>query len=323
MSMESRKVELEVRNLGKTFGTGGNEVIKAVEGVSFQIYQGETFGLVGESGCGKTTCGKMCVGIISPDSGQIYYRGQNIHEMKKKDWNYYFRRTQMIFQDPYSSLDPHQTVYSIIAEGIKVQKMTTGKQDEEKQVYDLLKCVGLLPEYAQRNIHEFSGGQRQRVGIARALAVQPDFLFCDEPISALDVSIQAQIMNLLCKIQKERKLTMLFVAHDLAMVKYISDRIGVMYLGRLVETGTTEEVYDNPLHPYTQALLEAIPVADPREAGRKEKQILQGEAILESDSKGCPFAKRCRFVCDQCRMKMPEISEYEPGHYVACYKYKK
>ena len=228
-------VQLEVTNLCKYYKAGKKKVLKAVDDISFVIYKGETLGIVGESGCGKTTSGKTCIGMLQPTSGQVKYQGKDVHHMTKKERFDFTGKVQMIFQDPYASLDPHQKVYDIVAEGIRIHKLASSREQEEKMVLELLDMVGLNAEHAMRNVHEFSGGQRQRIGIARALAVNPEFLFCDEPISALDVSIQAQIINLLIKLQKERDLTMLFIAHDLSMVKHISDRIAVMYLGNMVE----------------------------------------------------------------------------------------
>lgn len=225
----SKKIELEVRNLKKYYKAGQGRYLKAVDDVSFSIFQGETLGIVGESGCGKTTCGKTCIGILQKSGGEVYFRGKDVHSMSTKDRFAFTKDVQMIFQDPYASLDPHQKVYDIIAEGIQIHGMAKNKTEEKKMVAELLEMVGLNAEHAARNVHEFSGGQRQRIGIARALSVNPEFLFCDEPISALDVSIQAQIINLLMKLQKEKNLTMLFIAHDLSIVKHISDRIGMFW----------------------------------------------------------------------------------------------
>ena len=249
--MNNRPVELEVTNLCKYYNAGRKRVLKAVDDISFVIHKGETLGIVGESGCGKTTCGKTCIGMLQPTSGQVKYQGKDVHHLTKKERFDFSGKVQMIFQDPYASLDPHQKVYDIVAEGIRIHKLAQTKEEEERMVLELLDMVGLNSEHAMRNVHEFSGGQRQRIGIARALAVNPEFLFCDEPISALDVSIQAQIINLLMKLQKEKDLTMLFIAHDLSMVKHISDRIAVMYLGNMVELSPSSDLYRKPLHPYT------------------------------------------------------------------------
>ena len=248
--MNNRPVELEVSNLCKYYSAGKNRVLKAVDDVSFVIHKGETLGIVGESGCGKTTCGKTCIGMLPKTGGEVKYKGKDVHKLSKKERFDFTKKVQMIFQDPYASLDPHQKVYDIIAEGIRIHGLAKDKKEEERLVLELLDMVGLNAEHAMRNVHEFSGGQRQRIGIARALSVDPEFLFCDEPISALDVSIQAQIINLLMKLQKERDLTMLFIAHDLSMVKHISDRIGVMYLGNMVELSASSELYNKPL-PFT------------------------------------------------------------------------
>ena len=259
--MNNRPVELEVKHLCKYYKAGKKRVLKAVDDVSFIIHKGETLGIVGESGCGKTTCGKTCIGMLDRTSGEVFYQGKDVHQMSKKERFDFSGKVQMIFQDPYASLDPHQKVYNIVAEGIRIHKLAKTQAEEERMVLELLDMVGLNAEHAMRNVHEFSGGQRQRIGIARALAVNPEFLFCDEPISALDVSIQAQIINLLMKLQKEKDLTMLFIAHDLSMVKHISDRIAVMYLGNMVELSNSVDLYKKPLHPYPEALLSAVPIA--------------------------------------------------------------
>lgn len=260
---------LEVKNLKQYFGNKNN-VIQAVDDISFYIHKGETFGLVGESGSGKSTTGKSIIGLNQPTAGEILFNGKTLTKKDKKEWN---RNTQMIFQDPYASLNPRMTVLDIIAEGMDIHKLVSSKEERKQKVYDLLKTVGLNTEHANRYPHEFSGGQRQRIGIARALAVEPSFIIADEPISALDVSIQAQIVNLLKKLQREKELTYLFIAHDLSMVRYISDRIGVMYKGKLVEIADSEELYKNPLHPYTVSLLSAIPIPDP-EHERNRKRII-------------------------------------------------
>ena len=318
--MNNRPVELEVNNLCKYYSAGKKRVLKAVDGVSFVIHKGETLGIVGESGCGKTTCGKTCIGMLPKTAGEVKYKGRDVHAMSKKERFDFTGKVQMIFQDPYSSLDPHQKVYYTVAEGIRIHKLAKSTAEEERMVLELLDMVGLNAEHAMRNVHEFSGGQRQRIGIARALAVDPEFLFCDEPISALDVSIQAQIINLLMKLQKERDLTMLFIAHDLSMVKHISDRIGVMYLGNMVELTTSAELYKNPLHPYTEALLSAVPIADPRASRARQKIMLTGDVPSPvNPPAGCRFSGRSRYVTDQCSKVRPELREVEPGHWVACH----
>ena len=253
--MSEQKVIMEVKHLKKYFPIDSKSVLKAVDDVSFSIYEGETLGIVGESGCGKTTCGRTCIGIYDRTEGEVLYRGENIHEMNASKKKEFTKKVQMIFQDPYSSLDPRMKVHDIIAEGMRIHKMVKSKAEEIEEVQKLLKSVGLNEEHASRYVHEFSGGQRQRIGIARALAVNPEFLLCDEPISALDVSVQAQVVNLLIKLQKERSLTSMFIAHDLSMVKHISDRVGVMYLGNMVELAPSEELYKNPQHPVPRTRL--------------------------------------------------------------------
>ncbi len=319
--MKDRKKIFEIRHLKKYYSVSQKQWLKAVDDVSFDIYEGETLGIVGESGCGKTTCGKTCLGMIEKSGGEVLFMGQDVHSMKRREHFEFTKKVQMIFQDPYASLDPHQKVYNIIAEGIRIHKMAKGKKEEEKMVSELLEMVGLNAEHASRNVHEFSGGQRQRIGIARALSVNPEFLFCDEPISALDVSIQAQIINLLMKLQKERKLTMLFIAHDLSVVKHISDRVGVMYLGRMVELTMADQLYINPKHPYTQALLSAIPIADPDECKRKERIMLDGDVPSPINLPlGCRFASRCSKCMEICKSIEPNMIEVEQGHFVACHR---
>lgn len=321
---ENRTVEMEVNHLKKYYKAGRHSVLKAVDDVSFQVYKGETFGLVGESGCGKTTCGKTCLGMLEKTEGQVLYQGNDVHAMTKKERFGFTKKVQMIFQDPYASLNPHQKVYDIIAEGIQIHKLAKNREEEEKMVFELLNMVGLNAEHASRNVHEFSGGQRQRIGIARALSVDPEFLFCDEPISALDVSIQAQIVNLLMKLQKERNLTMLFIAHDLSVVKYISDRIGVMYLGKMVELTDSSKLYVDPKHPYTKALLSAVPIADPDASAKKEHIMLKGDVPSPvNPPAGCRFAGRCEQCMEICRKAEPQMTEVEPGHFVACHLYNK
>lgn len=271
---DQREKLVEVKNLKQHFQIGKNEVLKAVDGISFDIYKGETFGLVGESGCGKSTTGRTIIRLYDATDGQVMYNGVDVHGKKSKESLKMFnRKMQMIFQDPYASLNPRMTVADIIAEGIDIHGLVENQEDRMKRVYDLLETVGLNKDHATRYPHEFSGGQRQRIGIARALAVEPEFIIADEPISALDVSIQAQVVNLMKRLQKERGLTYLFIAHDLSMVKYISERIGVMYAGKLLEVADSEELYRNPIHPYTKALLSAIPVPDPEIERNRERMI--------------------------------------------------
>lgn len=320
--MEKRRKIFEVKHLQKYYFTQQKQQLKAVDDVSFDIYEGETLGIVGESGCGKTTCGKTCLGMVDKTGGEVLFLGKDVHAMNRKEHFEFTKKVQMVFQDPYASLDPHQKVYQIIDEGIQIHKIAKNKKEEEKLVFELLEMVGLNVEHAARNVHEFSGGQRQRIGIARALSVNPEFLFCDEPISALDVSIQAQIINLLMKLQKERNLTMLFIAHDLSIVKHISDRIGVMYLGKMVELTRSDMLYANPKHPYTQALLSAIPIADPDESKKKEKVMLAGDVPSPlNPPKGCRFAGRCQHCMEICKTADPNMVEVEEGHFVACHLY--
>lgn len=313
---------LEVRHLKKYFRLGKHKVLKAVDDVSFYLDKGETLGIVGESGCGKTTCGKTCIGMLDKTEGSVCYQGKEIHEMNKKEFFDFTGQVQMIFQDPYSSLDPHMRVYDIIAEGLRIHHLTTTREQEKQQVYELLKNAGMNTEYANRYVHEFSGGQRQRIGIARALALNPKVIFCDEPVSALDVSVQAQIINLLEKLKKERNLALLFVAHDLAVVQHISDRIGVMYLGAMVELGTTEQIMEKAAHPYTKALLSAIPIADPKEEKERQQILLKGDIPSPTEEiQGCRFAGRCPNAKECCMKKAPKMQEIEPGHFVACHLY--
>ncbi len=293
--------------------------LTAVDGISFNIKRGETFGLVGESGCGKSTLGRTIVRLYEPTGGKIIYDGEDITTLSQNEMLQYRKRLQMIFQDPYASLNTRLTVSEIISEGMETHNLHPGKARMER-VYELLETVGLKKEHANRYPHEFSGGQRQRIGIARSLAVEPELIVCDEPISALDVSIQAQVVNMLEDLQKEMGLTYLFIAHDLSMVKHISDRIGVMYLGHLMEVATSDDLYDEPLHPYTQALLSAIPVPDPKVRTSSNRIILQGDVKSPINPPvGCRFNTRCRYAQDICREKNTELREVRPGHFVACH----
>ena len=317
--MGGNKTLIEVKNLKKYFKVGRNAVLKAVDDISFELKRGETFGLVGESGCGKTTCGRTVLGLYPATGGEVLYEGIDIHSLNGKEKKSFTRKAQIIFQDPYASLNPRMTVGNIIGEGIEIHNLHTG-QEKTDRIYKLLELVGLNKEHASRFPHEFSGGQRQRIGIARALAIEPEFIVCDEPISALDVSIQAQVVNLLIKLQKELGLTYLFIAHDLSMVKHISDRVGVMYLGTMVELAASGELYEEPLHPYTQALLSAIPVPDPKIAKARQRIMLEGEVPSPINPKpGCRFAPRCRYAKTICREENPELLEVKPGHFVACH----
>lgn len=320
--MGNKKPILEVKHLKKHFPVDAKHTLKAVDDVSFTIYEGETLGIVGESGCGKTTCGRTCIGVYEATSGEVLYKGKDINKMTAVERKEFTKKVQMIFQDPYSSLDPRMKVHDIIAEGMQIHKLVSSKAEEIKAVQSLLEQVGLNPEHASRYVHEFSGGQRQRIGIARALAVNPEFLMCDEPISALDVSVQAQVVNLLVKLQKERGLTCMFIVHDLSMVKHISDRVGVMYLGNLVELADSDELYQHPLHPYTKALLSAIPVPDP-DIERQRNQIrLEGEVPSPMNPPaGCHFCNRCSYAKEECSCQTPVMREVEPGHFVACHLY--
>ena len=276
---------LQVKNLKQYFNEGKRNEVRAIENISFDVYKGETFGLVGESGCGKSTTGKAIIKLNDITDGEILYEGIDIQKIKnRKDSLKFNKKIQMIFQDPYASLNPRLKVMDIVAEGIDIHKLSTGVKDRNRRVYDLLETVGLSKEHANRYPHEFSGGQRQRIGIARALAVEPEFIIADEPISALDVSIQAQVVNLLLKLQKERGITFLFIAHDLSMVKYISDRIAVMHFGKIVEIGSADEIYNHPMHPYTQSLLSAVPQPDP-ESERVRKRTLFKEDETKNDQR--------------------------------------
>lgn len=311
---------MEVKNLTKYFTLGGQIMLKAVDNVSFQIMKGETFGLVGESGCGKSTTGRTILKLYEATGGEVIFNQQPIHgSLNNTEKNRVHRKMQMVFQDPYASLDPRKTVEDIIAEGMDIHHLYETKKERADKVQQLLELVGLQKEHASRYPHEFSGGQRQRIGIARALAVQPEFMILDEPISALDVSIQAQVVNLLKKLQKEKGLTYLFIAHDLSMVKYISDRIGVMYLGNIVEMAPSEELYREPLHPYTQALLSAIPIPNPKVERRRERIVLNSDLPSAIDPpSGCRFRTRCPIATEKCK-EVPEWREVREGRWVACH----
>lgn len=315
------EVLLEVKNLKKQFKVDRKSKVKAVDDISFQVYQGETFGLVGESGCGKTTLGRTILRLYEPTEGEIKFKHKDISKARGKDIIEFKKNAQIIFQDPYASLDPRMTIGEIISEGLEVH-FNLNKAELLNKTKEILKKVGLGEDYMDRYAHELSGGQRQRVGIARALVIEPQFVVCDEPISALDVSIQAQIINLLISLQKDYGLTYLFISHDLSMVRYISDRIGVMYLGSFAEIGESDVVFNNPLHPYTKALISAIPKPDPAIGKAAERIKLQGEIPSSfNDIPGCKFHGRCIYAFDKCKAEKPMLKEIEKAHFVACHLY--
>ena len=329
MSTKGNKKLVEVRGLKMWFpirrGLLQRHVgdVKAVDGISFDVYQGETLGLVGESGCGKSTTGRSILQLYRPTAGEVYFTGQDLTKLKGENLRQMRRQMQMIFQDPYASLNPRMTVGSIVAEPMEVHNIGT-KAERLERVRELLKVVGLNPYFINRYPHEFSGGQRQRIGVARALAVNPSFIVCDEPISALDVSIQAQVINLLEDLQEQFGLTYLFIAHDLSVVRHISDRIAVMYLGKVMELADRDELYRNPMHPYSQALLSAVPIPDPVIEEKRKRIILEGDVPSPANPpKGCNFCTRCPKVLDMCREQEPEFRDYGSGHYVACWLHQK
>ena len=314
---------LEVKDLKQYFnipmGMFQSKPLKAVDGVSFTIGKRETLGLVGESGCGKTTVGRPILHLYQPTAGEIVFDGKKIES--KADIQDFRKKATMVFQDPYSSLNPRMTVADIIGEPLDVHKLYSTKAERNERILELMDHVGLNSEHASRYAHEFSGGQRQRIGIARALAVNPEFIVCDEPVSALDVSIQAQVINMFDDLQDRLGLTYLFIAHDLLVVRHISDRIAVMYLGKMVELADAAEIYDHPLHPYSQSLLSAVPVPDPKVARANKRIVLTGDipSPLNAPS-GCPFRTRCRYATEQCAAEMPEFKEVSKGHFVACHR---
>ena len=323
--MSTSEPILRVENLVKHFEVGGGlfggrpAVVKAVDGVSFEIGRGETLGLVGESGCGKTTTGRCILRLEPPTGGRVIFEGRDLSTLSAAELRGMRRRMQVIFQDPYSSLNPRMTVGQIIAEPLAVHRIVPDRAARAARVQDLLRHAGLLPAMARRYPHELSGGQRQRVGIARALAMEPSLIICDEPVSALDVSIQAQIINLLEELQAEFGLTYLFVAHDLSVVRHISDRVAVMYLGKIVEITDRKSLYENPLHPYTKALLSAVPIPDPVVEARREHVVLGGEVPSPlNPPSGCVFHPRCPIAVAECRTTVPELRQIRPGHRVAC-----
>ena len=316
---------LEVKNLKQYFdinmGFFRSKPLKAVDDVSFAIKKGETLGLVGESGCGKTTVGRTILHLYKPTGGEVWYDGKKLET--KEDIQEFRKKATMVFQDPYSSLNPRMTVSDIVGEPLDVHKLYNSKQEREERILELMGYVGLNSEHASRYAHEFSGGQRQRIGIARALAVNPEFIVCDEPVSALDVSIQAQVINMFDDLQDKLGLTYLFIAHDLLVVRHISDRIAVMYLGKMVELADADEIYNHPLHPYSQSLLSAVPLPDPKAARANQRIALTGDipSPLNAPS-GCPFRTRCRYATEICAQAMPAFEEVAPGHFVACHHVK-
>ncbi|WP_175987980.1 ABC transporter ATP-binding protein [Bacillus sp. Marseille-Q1617] len=316
---------LKVENLKKHFpitgGILGRPVssVKAVDGVSFTVNKGETLGIVGESGCGKSTTGRMLMRLIDPSEGRVTFEDRELTNLSNSEMRKIRREIQMVFQDPYASLNPRHTVEKILEEPLKVHGMGSAKE-RKKRVHELLNIVGLSSYHAKRYPHQFSGGQRQRIGIARALMTKPKLIIADEPVSALDVSIQSQVLNLMQDLQKEFELTYIFIAHDLGVVRHISDRVGVMYLGKMVELSDSETLYEKPLHPYTQALLSAVPIPDPD--FKRETQLLQGDIPSPSNPpSGCTFHTRCPMATEVCKQKVPEFKEHQPGHYVACHLY--
>lgn len=325
--MSEQKNLVEVQHLQQYFPAGGvgknKRYVQAVDDVSFAIRKGETLGLVGESGCGKTTTGRTLLRLYEPTDGTIIYDGKVLFDKEKKiavDMLPYRRRMQIVFQDPYASLDPRMTIGDIVGEGIDIHKLAANDKDRHDRIISLLERVGLNSEHANRYPHEFSGGQRQRVGIARALAVNPEFIVCDEPVSALDVSIQAQVVNMFEDLQAEMGLTYLFIAHDLSVVKHISNRIGVMYLGKLVELADSFELIAHSVHPYTRSLISAIPVADPKTARASKRIVLQGDVPSPlNPPSGCRFRTRCPYADERCAAEVPQFKEVGPGHWAACH----
>ena len=325
--MSENKTLVEVQHLQQYFPAGGvgknRKYVQAVDDVSFAIRKGETLGLVGESGCGKTTTGRTLLRLYEPTGGKIYYDGNLLFDKENKiavDMLPYRRRMQIVFQDPYASLDPRMTIGDIVGEGIDIHHLAENEKDRHDKIIALLERVGLNSEHANHNNHEISSSKRQRVGIARALAVNPEFIVCDEPVSALDVSIQAQVVNMFEDLQKQRGLSYLFIAHDLLVVQHISDRIAVMYLGHMMELAEADELMDHPIHPYTESLLSAVPIPDPETARRSKRIVLEGDvpSPLHMPS-GCPFRSRCKYATEQCAKERPELTDRGNGHMVACW----
>lgn len=323
MSERNNTPLVEVKNLKEYFninvGLFKSKPLKAVDDVSFAIKKGETLGLVGESGCGKTTVGRTLLHLYKPTGGEILYNGRPVKT--KEEIHQFRKKATMVFQDPYSSLNPRMTVSDIIGEPLDIHKMYASRAERHDRILELMEQVGLNSEHASRYAHEFSGGQRQRIGIARALALKPDFIVCDEPVSALDVSIQAQVINMFDELQEKMGLTYLFIAHDILVVRHISDRIAVMYLGKMVELADAGEIYGHPLHPYTKSLMSAVPQPDPKIARANKRIVLSGDipSPLNAPS-GCPFRTRCPYAAEKCAQEVPEFKEAAPGHFVACHR---
>ena len=323
MAEEKEKI-LEVKNLKKYFPLGKGKLkpdkpyVKAVDGISLDLYEGETLGLVGESGCGKSTLGRTILRLHEPTSGEVIFKGQDISKLSKKEMRKLREDIQFIFQDPYSSLNPRMNVFNILSEPLIAHGKFKRGPELEAYVKDLMEKCGLPSYYCYRYPHQFSGGQRQRIGIARSLALSPSFIICDEPVSALDVSIQSQIINLMMDLQEEQNISYIFISHDLSVVKHISDRVGVMYLGSMVELGDKDEIYANPQHPYTRALMAAIPIPDPDK--RSDMKLIEGEIPSNVNTpKGCKFHPRCPFAKDICKTEVPEVKEIKPRHFVQCH----
>jgi oligopeptide transport system ATP-binding protein len=322
MPSQSKQIVAEtliaIRDLKVHFNLGGGRVVKAVDGVTIDIYHGETLGLVGESGCGKSTLGRAVLRLTEPVSGQVFYRDRDLAHLSARQLREQRRHLQIIFQDPYASLNPRMTVGQIVGEPLETFRLARGREIEQR-VQELLETVGLSKRFIKRYPHEFSGGQRQRIGIARALAVDPDFIVADEPISALDVSIQAQIMNLLEKLRREKNLTYLFISHDLRAIRHVSDRVAVMYLGKLVEIADAKTIYQEPLMPYTKALISAVPVPDPQIEATRQRIMLEGDVPSPiNPPAGCPFHTRCPYAIDVCKEVVPQLVEIKPAHFAAC-----